>query len=133
MQEAGFRKGFEARLEQFGLDERARDSMREAWPSIAPNLGNAIEEVLAATGKLPHIADVIAGKRALIKELEASHFEALLSGSLDSRYVESCRRTVEQEAAIGLDGRMRSTAGNHVMRAALRALARKHKHWFSSG
>ena len=87
-------------------------------------------EVLTAAGKLPHIADVIASKRALIKQLEVSHFQALLGGGLDNRYVESCRRTVEQEAAIGLDGRMRSTAGNHVLRAALRALARKH--WFSS-
>jgi methyl-accepting chemotaxis protein len=131
MTEAGFRKGFEARIEHFGLDERAREVMREAWQVIAPNLDNAIEEVLTAAGKLPHIADVIASKRALIKQLEASHFEALLGGGLDSRYVDSCRRTVEQEAAIGLDGRMRSTAGNHVLRAALRALARKH--WFSSG
>ncbi len=130
MQEAEFRKGFEARIEHFGLDERAREIMRETWPVIAPDLDNVIEEVLTATGKLPHIADIVAGKRALLKQLEASHFEALLSGGLDSRYAKSCRRTVEQEAAIGLDGRMRSTAGNHVLRAALRALARKH--WFSS-
>src|SRR3984885_9595247 len=118
MKESGFRKGFEARIEQFGLDERARGIMKEAWPVIAPNLDNAIEEVLTAAGKLPHIADVIASKRALIRELEAAHFEALLGGGLDSRYVDSCRRTVEQEAAIGLDGRMRSTAGNHVLRMA---------------
>jgi len=78
MKEAGFRKGFEARIEHFGLDERAREAMKAAWPVIAPNLDHAIEEVLAAAGKLPHIADVIASKRALIKQLEASHFEALL-------------------------------------------------------
>jgi methyl-accepting chemotaxis protein len=130
MKEAGFFEGFEARIRHFGLDERAREVMKEAWPVIAPNLDNAIEEVLTAAGKLPHIAEVVASKRDLIKQLEASHFEALLGGGLDRRYVESCRRTVEQEAAIGLDGRMRSTAGNHVYRAALRALARRH--WFSS-
>jgi methyl-accepting chemotaxis protein len=131
MKEAGFQKGFEARIEHFGVDDRARKVMKETWPIIVPDLDSAIEEVLTAAGKLPHIADVIAGKRALLKQLEASHFEALLSGGLDGRYVESCRRTVEQEAAIGLDGRMRSMAGNHVLRAALRALARKHR--FSSG
>jgi methyl-accepting chemotaxis protein len=53
-----------------------------------------------------------------------------LGGSLDDQYVELCRTTVEQEAAIGLDGRMRSSAGNFVLRAAVRALARKHR--FSS-
>jgi methyl-accepting chemotaxis protein len=130
MKESGFRKGFEARLGQLGLDERARGLMKEIWPIIAPSLNGAIEDVLAATSKLPHIAEIVADKRDLIKQLEVSHFEALLGGGLDDRYVESCRRTVEQEAAIGLDGRMRSTAGNHVYRAALKTLGRKN--WFSS-
>jgi len=130
MKDSGFRKGFEARLGQFGLDERAQGLMKEVWPMIAPSLSGAIEDVLAAAGKLPHIAEIVADKRDLIKQLEASHFEALLGGGLDDRYVESCRRTVEQEAAIGLDGRMRSMAGSHVYRAALKALRRKH--WFSS-
>jgi methyl-accepting chemotaxis protein len=131
MKEAGFHKGFEARIGHFGLDERARGLIKEAWPVIAPSLDKAIEEVLAAAGKLPHIAAIIAGKRDMLKQLETSHFEALLGGGLDSNYVESCRRTVEQEGAIGLDARMRSTAGNHVLRAALRALGRKYR--FSSG
>ena len=129
MNEAGFRKGFEVRVGHFGLDERARELMREAWPVVAPQVDAAIDEVLSATSKLPHIAQIVEAKRALIKQLEASHFEALLAGELDDRYIESCRRTVEQEAAIGLDSRMRSTAGSHVFRAAVKALARKY--WYS--
>ena len=128
--EFGFREGFEARKSHFGIDARTREVMRQAWPIVAPAIDTALEEVLTAAAKLPHIAAIITDKRALIKQLEAAHFEALLSGDLDSRYAESCQRTVAQEAAIGLDGRMRSTAGNHVYRAALRALARKHR--FSS-
>jgi methyl-accepting chemotaxis protein len=129
--EAAFRKAFEARKRHFGIDTRVGEVMRKTWPTIAPVIDAAVEEFLTAAAKLPHIAEVIAGKRALIKQLEAAHFEALLNGDLDTRYMDSCRRTVEQEAAIGLDGRMRSTAGNHVYRAALRALARKYR--FSSG
>ena len=37
------------------------------------------------------------------------------------------RTTVEQEAALGIDARFRSTAGNYVQRAAWDALARKHR------
>jgi methyl-accepting chemotaxis protein len=129
MKESGFAAGMQSRMGHFGLDERARDLLKETWPLIAPSLDGAIEEVLATIGKLPHIAQIIAGKRELIKQLEAAHFEALLSGGLDDRYVESCRRTVEQEAAIGIDGRMRSTAGSHVLKAVLRTLGRKY--WFS--
>lgn len=38
----------------------------------------------------------------------------------------SCRRTVEQETAIEIDSRMRSSAGNFVLCATLRALERKY-------
>jgi hypothetical protein len=55
----------------------------------------------------------------------------LLGGNLDHRYAESCRHTVEQEAQIGLDARIRSSAGNTVLRGALDALARAHR--FSAG
>jgi hypothetical protein len=60
----------------------------------------------------------------LIKRLEAAHFEVLMSGNLEDAYIESCSRTVEQEAAIGIDGRMRRAAGNRVFQAALRAFSR---------
>ena len=101
--------------------------MTETWPVVAPNLEQAIDEILAATRNLPHIGKVIAQHKDLIKTLEVAHFEALLGGRLDTHYAESCRNTVEQEAAIGLDARMRSTAGSFVLKAALDALARKHR------
>src|SRR5437588_11941923 len=129
MKEAGFIGGFEARIKHFGLDDRARDIMKETWSVIAPNLEGAIDDALAATKALPHIAAIVIRHRDLIKQLETSHFEALLGGGLDSRYTESCRRTVEREAAIGLDARMRSTAGNFVLRATIKLLARRH--WLS--
>jgi len=80
-----------------------------------------------AAAQLPHLAAIVTQHRDLIKKLETSHFEAVLNGDLDSRYFESCRKTVEQEAALGIDARFRSTAGNHVLRETLDALARKHK------
>ena len=101
--------------------------MRKAWPVIAPHLEQAIDEILEATASLPIVSEVVAQHRDLIKKLEAVHFTALLNGNLDSQYLESCRNTVQQEAAIGLDGRMRSTSGNYVLRAAIKAMARKYR------
>jgi methyl-accepting chemotaxis protein len=129
MKESAVLDGFEARIRFLGLDDRARGVMRETWPLIAPRLAEAIDAVLAAADHMPMMAGLVAKNRELIKSLEVSHLEALLGGGLDDRYVESSRFTVEQEAAIGLDARMRSSAGNFVFRAALLALARKH--WFS--
>ena len=129
MTNSPFIDGFEARVGHFGLDEDARRVLQETWPIIAPNLDAAIDALLSSVGRLSHVAAVLASHRDLVKQLETAHFEALLSGGIDSRYVESCRRTVEQEAVIGIDSRMRSTAGNFVLRATLKALARKY--WYS--
>ena len=123
-----FLAGFEARLELFGLDQRARGIIRDTWPLIEPQLDAAIDEILASTKPVPQVAAIVGQHRDLIKRLETSHFRALLDGGLDGRYAEMCRITVQQEAAIGFDARMRASAGNFVLRAALKALARRYWH-----
>ena len=119
--------GFRDRLALYGIDDRTRSLLAEAWPAIAPGLERAIHEILQAVSGLPRVGDAVAGNRDMVKELEVAHFQALLQGRLDQRYAESCRQTVEQEAALGLDARMRSTAGSYVLKAAFDALARKHR------
>jgi methyl-accepting chemotaxis protein len=123
----GFQAGFASRRQLFGLDERGCELMARTWPLIAPHLAGAIEAILAACKDMPHVADVVGAHRDLIRRLETSHFEALLRGTFDKHYIESCRNTVEQESALGLDARMRSTAGNFVLRAAMQALTRQYR------
>jgi len=118
---------FEARRALYRLDDRARAILAKIWPVIAPHLGAALDDMLDAAAQLPAIGHVLVQNRDLIKKLEAAHFEALLGGTIDQDYAESCRRTVRQEAAIGLDGRLRSTSGNFVLRMALDVLARRHR------
>jgi methyl-accepting chemotaxis protein len=117
----------ESRYELYRLDAGARSAIKQIWPTIAPHLEKAVDAILDATEKLPRLSSVVKQHRDLIKKLEMSHLQALLSGDLDTHYFVSCRKTVEQEAALGFDARLRSTAGNYVLRAALRALAYKHK------
>jgi methyl-accepting chemotaxis protein len=120
-------QAFEARLALYKLDDRARAILAETWPAIAPHLEYAIDEIVAVIHVLPRVGQIVARNSDLFKKLETAHFQALLGGALDRRYAESCRQTVAQEAAIGLDGRIRSTAGSYVLKAALDALARKHR------
>jgi methyl-accepting chemotaxis protein len=125
-----FVQAFEARLALYSLDDRARRVLAETWPVIAPGVERAIDEILVAVRVLPRIGDIVTQNAELFKKLELAHFRALLGGNLDAAYAEACRGTVEQEAAIGLDGRIRSTTGSYVLKAALDALARKYR--FSS-
>jgi methyl-accepting chemotaxis protein len=121
-------QAFEARLALYGIDERIRRLVAESWPAIESSLDEAIDEILAATRALPNIGRAVNENRDLVKTLEARHFRALFSGKLDHDYIESCRRTVEQEAKLGFDARIRSTAGSYVLKAALKALSRKHRY-----
>jgi Protoglobin len=120
-------QGVDARYKLYELDARARGAIKQIWPTIAPHLDKAVDTILNAAEKLSHISSIVVQHRNLIKRLEISHLEALLNGDLDTNYFESCRKTVEQEAALGIDARFRSTAGNCVLRAALDALEQKHR------
>src|ERR1700730_16550548 len=111
----------------YSLDGRALGILAEPWPVIEPTLDQAIVEIITAIRVLPRVGEIVARNAELYRKLETAHFRALLGGKLDGAYAESCRHTVQQEAAIGLDARVRSTAGSYVLKAALDALARKHR------
>jgi methyl-accepting chemotaxis protein len=124
---------FESRLALFEIDDRVRSVVAETWPVIAPSLDRAIDKVLEAMSKLPNlgkvvdVAKIITQNRESIKKPEMAHFRALLGGKLDRHYAETCRKPMQQEAAIGLDACIRCTIGNFVLNAALDALSRKHR------
>ncbi len=120
-------QAFEARLKLYSLDDHACRILAETWPVVEPTLDAAIVEIIAVIRVLPRIGEIVNRNAELYKKLETAHFRALLSGKLDRAYAESCRHTVEQEAALGLDARVRSTAGSYVLKAALDALARKYR------
>src|SRR5689334_21118971 len=119
--------GVEARYALYGLDAQERNAIKQIWPIIAPHIESAVDAILDAAANLPNVAEITRKHRALIKQLELAHLQALLNGDLGPAYFESCQKTVEQEATLGFDARLRSTAGNYVLRAAIDALARKHR------
>ena len=120
-------QAFEARLTLYGLDDRSRRVLAEAWPMLAPHLEKAIDDVIVAVRVLPRIGETVAQNSEFFKKLQLAHFRSLLGGKLDRDYAESCRHTVHQEAALGMDGRIHSTSGSYVLKAALEALARKYR------
>jgi methyl-accepting chemotaxis protein len=118
---------FEARLAMHRIDERTRSVLAATWPVLAPHLERTIDEVLVAIMGLPKIGEMVAQNKDTIKKLEVAHFQALLGGNLDRHYAESCRQTVQREAEMGLDARIRSTSGSFVVQMSLDVLARKHR------
>ena len=99
---------FEARLALHRVDDGVRATVAEFWPIFAPHLDRAVDELIDAMVQSPtagstiNAARIVRERREIIKALEVGHFKVLLSGNLDQRYAELCRRTVQQETAIGL-------------------------------
>jgi methyl-accepting chemotaxis protein len=118
---------FEARLAMHRIDDRTRSILAATWPLLAPHLERTIDGVLVAIMHLPTVGTVVEQNKETIKQLEVAHFQALLGGKLDRHYAESCRQTVQKEAEMGLDARIRSTSGSFVVQMSLDVLARKHR------
>ncbi len=118
---------FETRLAMHRIDGRTRSLLVEIWPLLAPHLERTIDEVIAAIRTLPSRAETVAEHGETIKKLEVAHFQALLGGRLDRNYAELCQRTVQQEAEMGFDARIRSTSGSFVIQMALGVLAGKYR------
>jgi methyl-accepting chemotaxis protein len=119
-------QSFEPRLRLYKLDDRSRRILAETWPIVEPSLEAAVDEIVAVLAVLPLLKDVVAQHADQLRKLELAHFRALLGGKLERDYAESCRRTVEQEAVMGFDGRIRSTAGSYVLKTSLDTLARRY-------
>ena len=101
--------------------------MRETWPLVSQHLERVIDAFLTEASSVSIMADAITSNLCSIKTLEMNHFTSLLSGELGADYADLCRRTVKEEAAMGLDARIRSSAGNHVLTAAIKEISRKYR------
>ena len=118
---------FERRRAFYEIDERGLALLADTWPVIEPVVSGAINKVVDKILALPYTQQTATPHRDFIKDLEIAHYRTLLGGKLDLRCAESCRNTVEQEAARGVDARIRISAGHFVLKAALPVLARKYR------
>src|SRR2546421_9385 len=115
---------FAVRVANFGLDARARTLLQELWPLVERQLGPALDEFAAGTGRLPHVTGIYSRHRDEIRQIEISHLRELLSGNFDARYYDSCQRAAVREAAIGIESRGRVYAGALLLKNSFAALAR---------
>jgi methyl-accepting chemotaxis protein len=116
-----------ARLANYTLDERARLLLRDIAPLVDAQLDTALEQVIAGAANLPKVAAVYAKHPAHIKRIEVTQFRAMLQAEFGPHYLECCRKTVEEETALGFEGRARINAGAAVFRVTVMALAAKHR------
>jgi methyl-accepting chemotaxis protein len=117
-----------ARLTIYELDDQCRTRLAELGPIIQPHLGAALDGVIARAGCLPpELAALWHRHRDEIRRIELTQFGALLKGQFDAAYLETCRKTIEQETALGFEARARMNCGAAIARAAADVIAGKYR------
>jgi len=112
------------RLQNYRIDDRARDRLRRLAPIVEPVLGPAIDQVIAGAAKLSRVTELWKRHGADIRRVEMAQFQALLRAEFDKAYFETCRTTVEVEAGIGFEGGARLNCGASLIQLASQAIAR---------
>src|SRR6478672_10028981 len=94
-----------ARLANYGLDDNARAILRGMASSLDPEIDKAIEEVITRAASLTAVAALYGRYPNEIRRLESKQLRSLLTARFDDDYIATCRATVEEEAALGFEGR----------------------------
>jgi methyl-accepting chemotaxis protein len=112
------------RLQNYRIDEHARDRLRRLAPIVEPVLGPAIDQVISGAAKLSSVSELWQRHGANIRRVEMAQFQALLRADFDTAYFETCRTTVEMEAGYGFEGGARLNCAASLIQLASQAIAR---------
>ena len=116
-----------ARLANYGLDDDARAILREMAPLLDGEIEQAIDQVIAGAANLKAVAALYRKHPNEIRRIELAQLRALLSANFDAEYIATCRKTVDEEADLGFEGRARINCTASLYRFAVDVLARKHR------
>jgi methyl-accepting chemotaxis protein len=119
-----------ARLANYMIDDRARRVLRELAPALEPCLGQAVDEVIAGAARLSQVAETYKRNGHDFRRIEIAQYRELLKAEFGPSYLECCRKTIDEEAALGFEGRARMNSAAALLRTAIGVLQRKHR--FSS-
>src|SRR4029078_5418346 len=86
-----------------------------------------LDEFLKSAAHLAHVAAIYARHGKEYRETETAHMRALMAGTFDIEYHETCRRTVARTTSFGLEGRGRVLYATLVLSRALAILAARHR------
>ncbi len=117
----------EARLANYGIDPATRALIRNLAPTVEPLIESAIDRVIAGAARLPHVSAVWGKHGQDLKRIEVIQLRGLLSANFDTAYLNCCRKTIEQETALGFEARARMNCAASLLEAAGAAFAKGYR------
>src|SRR5215204_3866465 len=116
-----------ARLANYTIDDRARETLRELSALLEPHLRQAVEEVIAGAARLPQVAEVYRRNSDEFRRIEVAQYKELLKAEFAEAYLECCCSTIDRETEFGFEGRARMNAAAAVLRISIAVLKRRYR------
>ena len=101
--------------------------MQAIWREAELHFSSAIDQFVAASSTLPHVAAIYLQHKDEFKHTEMAQFQALMVGTFDANYFENCQSTAQKYKTFGISSRARIYLGCVVLRTVTNALIRKHR------
>jgi methyl-accepting chemotaxis protein len=117
------------RVINYGLDEKARQTLRQLAPRIQEKVGAAIEHARQSSLCLPHVAELWRTHADTFRSLEERHVAQLLQARFDDDYLASCRETVLEELSLGFENRARMIFASALLEQCERIQPRPWRFW----
>ena len=118
---------FTDRLRLYALGNAEFGRLARLWPKLLPALVDALDEFVALELSNPPTRALFEAHGPTIRQLELDHLSLVLSGRIDSGYVQSCRNLAAEHGRLGVSARTRFFARHIIFRALLSVLARRHR------
>ena len=96
-------------------------------PTVEALIDPAIDRVIAGAARLPHVSATWAKYGQDFKRIERSQLRALLSANFDAAYLDCCRKTIEQQTALGFESRARMNCAASLSQGAIVAFAKTYR------
>jgi methyl-accepting chemotaxis protein len=119
--------GFAARLALYKLDGGDADVLRAIGRAVEPRLPSAIDRFIADSTNLPRVGTIYAQHSNDFKQTELAQFQALLAGTFDAAYYETCNNTARLYEKFGIPSRARLYVGYAVQTAVIEAIIRRYR------
>lgn len=117
-----------SRLSIFGITDQTRELLAECWPVVQLAIRPGVDDYLERCRALPWVSEKLQPHRESLHSFYQTHFELVLHGWFDDRYLESLEAKQRLDETMNLhDARPHAVFGHFVLRRATASLGQRYR------
>jgi methyl-accepting chemotaxis protein len=117
-----------SRLAIFGITDQTRALLSECWATVEPSIRPGVDDYLERCRALPWVSEKLQPHRERLHSFYQTHFNLVLHGWFDERYLASLDAKRELDEAMKLqDARPHAVFGHFVFRRAATSIGQRYR------